>query len=160
MVLGLLRPADQERPEAVEPGVGALDDPAAGAEAGLLFELLRFFAAAADVGGEAELGEQFAYLGVVVGFVEADALRLFGRGLRPLDRDRLERDAGELVVVQVRAGVLDPDRDPLALGEEASFRPLFARSVGFGPVCAPPSGAFVIAPSIASHSHSIPVRWS
>jgi len=30
--------------------VGALDDPAAGAEAGLAFERLRLFAAAADVG--------------------------------------------------------------------------------------------------------------
>ena len=160
MVLGLLRPAGEECPVAVEPGVGAFDDPAASAEAGFLLELLRFFAAAADVGGEAELREQLAHLAVVVGLVEADSLRLFGRGLRPLDRDRLERDAGELVVVQVRAGVLDPDRDPFPFGEEASFRPLFARSVGLGPVFARPSGAFVIAPSIASHSHSIPACLS
>ncbi len=137
--------------------MGAFDDPAAGAEAGLLLELLRFFAAAADVGGEAELGEQLAYLAVVVGLVQADALGLFRCGRGPLDRDRLERDAGELVVVQVRAGVLDPEWDPLAFGEEASFRPLFARSVGFGPVCARPSGALVIAPSIASQAHSIPI---
>ena len=35
VVLGLLRPADEQAAEAVEPGVGALDDPAACAEAGL-----------------------------------------------------------------------------------------------------------------------------
>ena len=160
MVLGFLRPADEERPVAVEPGVGAFDDPAAGAEAGFLLDRFGFFAAAADVGGEAELREQLAHLAVVVGLVEADSLRLLGRGLGPLDRDRGEREAGELVVVQVRAGVLDPDRDPFPFAEEAPFRPLFARSVGFGPVFARPSGAFVIAPSIASQSHSIPLRWS
>ncbi len=140
--------------------MGALDDPAAGAVAGLAGDRSCFFATAADVGGEAELGEQLAYLAVVVGLVEAEALWPLGRGLGPGDRDRLERGAGELVVVQVRAGVLDPDRDPFPFAEEASFRPLFARSVGFGPVFARPSGAFVIAPSIASQSHSIPLRWS
>jgi len=45
MVLGLLRPADEECVAAVEPGVGALDDPAAGAEAGLAGEPLLLFAA-------------------------------------------------------------------------------------------------------------------
>jgi hypothetical protein len=34
VVLGFLRPADQERAVAVEPGVAGLDDPAAGAPAG------------------------------------------------------------------------------------------------------------------------------
>ena len=140
--------------------MAAFDDPAAGAKAGLLLERFGFFAAAADVGGEAELGQQLAHLAGVVGLVEADALWLFGRRLRPLDRDRLERDAGELVVVQVRAGVLDPDRDPLALAEEAPFRPFLALPVGLGPVFAWPRGALVIAPSIASHSHSIPASRS
>jgi hypothetical protein len=57
VVFGVLRPADEERAAAVEPGVGALDDPAAGAEAGLLGDRLRLLAAAADVRGEAELVE-------------------------------------------------------------------------------------------------------
>jgi hypothetical protein len=137
--------------------VGAFDDPAAGTEAGFLLERFGFFAAAADVGGEAELGQQCAYLVVVVGLVETEALRPFGGGLGPGDRDRGERDAGELVVVQVGAVVLDPKRDPLALAEEAPFRPFLALSVGLGPVFARPSGALVITPSIASHSHSIPI---
>ena len=138
----------------------AFDDPAAGAEAGLALERLRLLAAGADVGGEAELGAELVDLGIVVALVQAEPLRPLRPRLRPGDRDRLERGAGELVVVQVRAGVLDPDRDPFPFAEEAPFRPLFARSVGFGPVWAPPSGAFVIAPSIASQSHSIPLRWS
>ncbi len=85
--VGAFLPAGEDAAEAVEPGVGALDDPAVGAEAGLAFDRLCFFAAAADVGREAELVEQFADLVVVVATVEAEPLRPF-RGRRgPLDRD-------------------------------------------------------------------------
>src|SRR6266545_2802942 len=96
---------------------------------------------------------------VAIGGVEAEPLRLLGGRRGPLDRDALERRAGKLVVVQVRARRGDPERDALALGEQRSFRPFLALSVGFGPVSEPPSGALPIAPSIASHSHSIP-NWS
>ncbi len=136
--------------------MGAFDDPAACSEAGLALERLRFLAAAADVGGEAELVEQLTYLVEVVAAVEAEPLRLLRCRLRTLDRDRLERGAGQFEVVAVRAGRKDPDRDALALGEEAPFRPFLALSVGFGPVSSPPRGALPSAPSIASHSHSIP----
>ena len=136
--------------------MGALDDPAAGAEAGLAFDRLCFFAAAADVGREAELVEQFADLVVVVATVEAEPLRPLGCRRGPLDRDRLNRLACQLEVVAVRARGADPDRDALSLGEDAPFRPFLARSVGFGPVSSPPKGALPSAPSIASHSHSIP----
>ncbi len=154
--VGAFLPADEDAAEAVEPGVGALDDPAAGAEAGLALDRLCFFAAAADVGGERELLGQLADLLVVVGGVEAEPLRDLRGRLGPLDRDALERGAGELVVVQVRARRRDPEREALTLGEERSFRPFLALSVGFGPVSSPPKGAFPSAPSIANHSHSIP----
>jgi hypothetical protein len=154
--VGAFFPADEDAAEAIEPGVGALDDPAADAEAGLALERLRLLGAAADVGREAELVGELADFVVVIAAVEAQSLRpLVGR-LGPLDRDRLERRACQLEVVAVRAGRADPDRDALALGEERSFRPFLALSVGFGPVCSPPSGALPSAPSIASHSHSIP----
>lgn len=157
--VGSFLPAGEDAAEAVEPGVGAFDDPAAGAEACLALDRLRFVAAAADVGGERELLREATDLLVVVGSVEAQALRPLPGRLRAFDRDRLDRLAGEFVVVQVRARWRDPDRDALTLGEERSLRPL-ALSVGFGPVSAPPSGALPIAPSIASHSHSIPNSWS
>ena len=73
--VGAFLPADEDAAEAVEPGVGALDDPAASAEAGLAFDGLRLFAAPADVSGEAKLVQQLAYLAVVVAAVEAEALR-------------------------------------------------------------------------------------
>ena len=158
--VGAFLPADEDAAEAIEPGVGALDDPAAGAEAGFAFECLGFLAAAADVGGERELVAEVAHLVVVVALVEAQPLRLLPRRLWPLDRDALDRGAGELEVVQVRARRRDPERDALALGEQAPLRPFLALSVGLGPVREPPSGALPIAPSIASHSHSIPDTWS
>lgn len=160
MVLGFLRPTDQDRPVAVEPGVGAFDDPAAGAEAGLGCQQPLLVAAGADVCGEAELARELVDLVLVVGAVQTEALRPSPGRLGTLDRDRLDRRSGEQVVVTVRARVGYPDRDAATLGEEAPFRPLLALSVGLGPVLSPPSGALVIAPSIASHSQSIPSRSS
>ena len=154
--VGAFLPAGEDAAEAVKPGVGAFDDPAAGAEAGYALECLGFLAAAADVGGEAELGGELVQLAVVVALVDAQPLRLLGCRPGPLDRDRLDRGAAQLEVVQVRARRRDPERDALALGEERSFRPFLALSVGLGPVSSPPRGALPSAPSIASHSHSIP----
>ncbi len=59
----------------MQPGVGALDDPAAGTEAGLTLERLRLLAAGADVGGKAKLARELMHLGVVVAAVEAEPLR-------------------------------------------------------------------------------------
>jgi hypothetical protein len=154
--VGSFLPAHEDAAEAVEPGLGALDDPAAGAEAGLALERLRFLAARADVGSEAELPGELVHLGEVVALVQQETLGLRARRLRPLDRDRLERRAGELEVVYVRTRWCDAERDACALREEAALRPFLALSVGLGPVCSPPSGALPSAPSIASHSHSIP----
>ena len=97
--VGAFLPAGEDAAEAVEPGVGALDDPAAGAEAGLALDRLCLVDAAADVGGERELLGELADLLVVVGGVEAESLWSLRRRLGPLDRDALERGAGELVVV-------------------------------------------------------------
>ena len=110
--------------------------------------------------GEAELARELVDLALFVGAVEAEALRAPPAGFGTLDRDRLDRRPGKQVVVAVRARVGYPDRDAATLGEKAPFRPFLALSVGFGPVLPPPSGALVIAPSIASHSHSIPCRSS
>jgi hypothetical protein len=154
--VGAFLPASEDAAETVQPGVGAFDDPAAGAKAGLTLDQLRFLSARADVGGKAELVAELSHLVVVVAAIETEALTLARCRRWPLDWDRLERGPDELEVVQVRARWRDPDRDALALGEERSFRPFLALSVGFGPVSSPPSGAFPSAPSIANHSHSIP----
>ena len=91
MVLVFLRPADQERPVAVEPGVAGLDDPAAGAPAGGADLVGGLLAAGADVRRQLVVSDELADLGVVVGLVEAEALGSLGRRLGSFDRDRVER---------------------------------------------------------------------
>ncbi len=140
--------------------MGPLDDPAAGAEAGLLLECPLLLAARADVGAEAELGGQFVHLAVVVALVQAETLGLGLGRVQSFDQDLFERRAEELEVVDVSARELEPERDAAAFAEERALRPLLARSVGLGPVWAPPSGAFPSAPSQESHSHSIPFSRS
>ena len=159
MVFELLAPAGEEAAEAVEPGVGAFDHPAAGAEPSVAFELFLLFAARADVAGERELDQQLVDGGVVVALVEAEPL-LARIGVRPFDQDAFEGGAEEFEVVDVRAVDLEPDRDAAAFAEDGAFRPLLALSVGFGPVPSPPSGALPIAPSQDSHAHSIPFASS
>ncbi len=97
--VGAFLPAGEDAAETIQPGVGAFDDPAAGAEAGLVFDRLRFFATAADVGGESELRGELADLVVVVGGVEAQPLGPLAGRRGPCDGDRLDRLTGELVVV-------------------------------------------------------------
>lgn len=116
--VGAFLPADEDAPEAIHPGVAALDDPAAGAHAGFAGQLLLLFSARANVRGERELLAELAHLVVVVALVEAETLRPRAGRLRPRDRDRLDRGAGELEVVQVRTRRRDPDRDALALGKQ------------------------------------------
>ena len=55
---------------------------------------------------------------VIVGLVEAEALRLLGGRLRPRYRDGVEGTLKELVVVAVGALVGEADGDPGALGED------------------------------------------
>ena len=160
MVLVVLRPADQDPPVAVEPAVARLDDPASGAPTGCSDLVGDLFAAGADVRREFVVADELADVAVVVGLVEAEALRSFSGRLRTLDRDRVERALQEEVVVAVGALVLEPDRDTIRLAEDRSLRPFLARSVGFGPVFAPPNGALVIAPSAANHDQSIPTTSS
>lgn len=97
--------------------MGALDDPAAGAEAGFPHELLLLLTAGADVRGEAELGGELVHLGVVVALVQADPLRPLRRAVRAGDDDVLERRAEQLEVVDVRARDLEPERDAPTLAE-------------------------------------------
>jgi hypothetical protein len=90
VVLGFLRPSDQERAVAVEPGVAGLDDPATGAPSRCgLFEL-ELLDPAMDVGGVAANGREVTDPGVAVAAVETQALRTVRGRLGPRDRDRVE----------------------------------------------------------------------
>jgi hypothetical protein len=78
MVLGFLRPADQQRPVSVQPGVAGLDDPASGAPAGIGSFEFGLVAAAAQVQAVASGRDKLADPGVGVAAIEAQALRVLG----------------------------------------------------------------------------------
>ncbi len=140
--------------------MAGLDDPAACFPLGVVGLEVDLFAACADVRRELVINDQLADLGVVIRLVQADTLRLLRGRLGPLDRDRVERALQQIVIVAVRAVVVEPDRDPRTLREDRTLRPPLARSVGFGPVLAPPNGALVIAPSADRNDQSIPITSS
>jgi hypothetical protein len=160
VILVLLGPSDENPTVAVQPGVAGLDDPAAGFPLGIVGLLLDLLAACADVRRELVITDQLTDGGVVIRLVQTDALRLLRRWWRSLDRDRVERALQQLVVVAVRAVVIEPDRDPRTLREDRTLRPPLARSVGFGPVLAPPSGALLIAPSPDRNDQAMPTTSS
>ena len=132
MGVGVFLPADEQAAEAVEPGVGALDDPAAGAIARLVLERVGLVAAGADVGGEAELAYELVHLAVVVAAVEADAGCVLER-VGESDRDRVEGCAQELLVADVGACDRQSEWYPGRVGEQAPLRALFGSVSGIGP---------------------------
>src|SRR5438034_5933779 len=78
VVLGFLRPADQECAVAVEPGVAGFDDPAPRAPSRSGSFELALIGAPADVGGVAAAGCEVVDPGVGVAAVQAEAVRLLG----------------------------------------------------------------------------------
>jgi hypothetical protein len=78
VVLGFLRPADQEGAVAVEPGVAGLDDPATGAPSRCGSFELELLGATTDVGGVAAAGRELADPGIGVAAIETEALRMLG----------------------------------------------------------------------------------
>ena len=78
VVLGFLRPADQERAVAVEPGVTGLDDPTPGAPSRCRLFELSLVDAAPEVGAVAASGRELIDPWVGVAAVETEALRIVG----------------------------------------------------------------------------------
>jgi hypothetical protein len=91
VVLGFLRPADQERAVAVEPGMAGFDDPASGAPSGSGAFQFEFVAASTDVRREAAADHELVNPRVGVAAVETEALPMLGGGLGTVDRDGVER---------------------------------------------------------------------
>jgi hypothetical protein len=107
--------ADQESAAVVEPGEGALDDPAVPAESGAVLGV-----AAGDHGFDAALPDEAAVLVVVVAAVGEQRL---GSSPRAPDASAHRRDAVEQLdqlgdVVAVAAGQRPGERDTAAVYEE------------------------------------------
>ncbi len=146
-------PANEQTAEAVVPGVGALDHPAAGpaldaAEQGLL-------AAAPDVRRDPASPDGCLGVLVVVPFVEAEVLRA-ARSARGAEDHCIERLPHEPLVVDIRAGDLGGQRNAAAVRQDVAFDAAFRPIRGVRAREVPPFGAFAMALSSADHFHWIP----
>src|SRR4051794_13962295 len=149
----LLGPADEDRAEAIEPGVSALHDPAPRLATGVTLGP-GFLAPAAQVQREAEFRGQDARLLVVEPLIETEVLRLPAGRLWAPDRDGFERLAHELVVVAV--GPIDhrPKGHATAVSEQRALDPALAAvgwiAAGFFPHPMAPCPSLRPAPAMSS----------
>ncbi len=113
--------ADEQSFEVVQPGEGALDDPAVAAEAGAVFAF-----AAGDLRRDAAASELAA---VAVGVVAAVGGQPLGPSARPADlaahgRHRVEQRDQLGDVVAVAARERPGERDPSRVDQEVLLRPV------------------------------------
>ena len=122
--------ADEEPFELVEPGEGALDDPAVAAEAGAVFGL-----AAGDLRGDPALAELAAVLVVVVAAVGKQQRWPPSRsaGAAADWRDAVEQGGQHERVVAVGAGQEPGQRQPAGVGQEVVLAARAAPVDGAGP---------------------------
>src|SRR5206468_1956871 len=96
---------------------------------------------------------------VIVSFVETEVLGT-ARATRRAEDHGVEHLADEPLVVDVRASDFCGHRNALPSVGMWRLTPLFARSVGLGPVRSPPLGAFTMALSSDDHFHWMPLLRS
>ena len=158
VVSDFLFPADQQPTKAIHPRMCAFHDPAPSPIAGDMLFGLRFFAPRTNVRYVTELGQDLAYLIKIVAFVQAQILRGLLRGLRARALIRVS-NVVRTIFMSLRSCLPQP-RPGVRRARSVSrlrFVPDFPRSVGLGPVPAPPRGALVIAAHpLSRHSQTIP----
>jgi hypothetical protein len=145
-------PANAEGAEVVVPAIGAFDDPATGPT---FLAASLFLTAATKMEPNTAASDGACGVVVVVAFVEAKIARPTRTPRRP-ERNGVERFAGEPLVVDVRAGQRDCDRDAPAVGEDVAFRAKLSTICRIGTGKAPPFGAFTEALSREHQFQSIP----
>jgi hypothetical protein len=158
MIFGGAFPPDSQPAKVVVPAVGSFDDPAPGLltsngadEGGL--------SAAPNVRPDAAIASFAFGLLVVVPFVQADVLRTSGSS-RCTQRNRVQRLADHVHVVDVCPRERHGQRDALAVGQDVAFCAQFCAIGRIGAGEVPPFGALTLALSSDAQSHSIPTLSS
>ena len=136
VVLGLFVVADQDGPAFLEPGEGALDDPAAGR---MPPTLRATFTAMTKVGDVMSLADRRLDLGEVVALVEAQVLRVVDRRSRAPDNEAVQVVVAAFISWVLAAVTTTASGAPRWSVSVCRFVPSLPRSVGLGPVCAPPT---------------------
>ena len=152
--------------------MGAFHHPTAGFEPNRLFDGLRLFASATDVGGEAELVQGAAHLSEVVTLVQAQTLGMFwglgmfrawgcsGPGAGRGHRQAVQRRPSQLHVVAVGPVHCQPYGNTLGFGQQTAFDAPLTPVRGIGAGFPPPKGDLVMAQSRLSQLQSKPFSSS
>lgn len=152
MILGENLPADSQRSKVVVPAVGSLDDPATWSSA---LARARLLATASEMGLDLAQSDLLLRIAVVVSLVETE-MRRPTRTARRSERHGVQCLAGHPLVVNVRAGQRDCDRNSSSIGEHVAFRAKLSAISRIGPGEPPPLGAFTVALSSEAQAQSMP----
>lgn len=157
VVGGLALVTNEQTSVAVVPAVGSFDHPSAGLAADAAHQ--RRFSSTSNVRDHATISDLALGVRVVEAFVEAEI-----RGATwPAGRakhDSVERGPRHPLVVDVRGGDLDGDRDAAPVRQDVAFCAEFCAIGRIGARVVPPFGAFTLALSSEHHFRSTPTRSS
>ena len=148
---------DEQAPEQVVPAVGPFDDPAARLATHAADE--RLFSSPPDVWDDAPIADLAFGVRVVEALVQAK-IRWPPRPAWCAKHDSVERRTGHPLVMHVRSGDLDGDRDTARVGQDMAFCAEFCAIGRIGARVVPPFGAFTLALSSEHHFKSTPTRSS
>lgn len=148
---------NEQTAEAVVPAVGSFDDPAARLSANAAHEWR--FSPASNVRDHATIADLALGVRVVEALVEAEIRRATWPTWRA-KHDGVERRPGHPLVVDVRGGDLDGDRDAAPVRQDVAFCAEFCAIGRIGARVVPPFGAFTLALSSEHHFRSTPTRSS
>lgn len=123
-------------------------------------DVLCLFAARAHMHSVPKFSDNLSNFIANISCIHAQMLLALFCWLRTLDRYAFKCLLHKLAVMPISSCNCDADRYAICVRQKASLRPFFARSVGLAPVASPPSGDFVIAPSIDCHFHLTPLEAS
>ena len=157
VVGGLAFVTNEQRAKAVVPAIGSFDDPATRSSANAAHE--RRFSAASNMRDHATIADLAIGVREVVALVEAEILRATWPAWRA-KHDSVEHRSGHPLVVDVRRGDLDGDRDAATVRQNVAFCAEFCAIGRIGARVVPPFGAFTLALSSEHHFRSTPTRSS
>ena len=132
-IFRFLRPADEDTPETVHPGVRSLHHPPSRLPPRILFPTLCLFSPRSNRGNEVKSPEQPTHFLKVVSFIEAHALPFLLCRLRSFDRNAFDGLFRHPEIIPVRSVDGNANRDTLSFREQAPFCPLFWAVSGIRP---------------------------
>jgi hypothetical protein len=152
MILGDRLPTDSQGSKVVVPAVGSLDDPATWSSA---LARARLLATASEVGFDLAQPDLLLRIAVVVSLIETE-MRRPTRTARCSERHGVQCRASHPLVMNVRAGQRDCNRDSSSIREHVPFRAKLSAISRIGPGECPPLGAFTVALSSEAQAQSMP----